>query len=87
MAPGRKRKSVYINSLLKDGHRRKQIERYLIEKGYSQHFVKQMVAETIKMRWSDFLVKVLIFLAAGSIIFLLCSVYASMPYFIPNPGQ
>ena len=85
MAPGRKRLSVYISSLLKDGYRRKQIETYLIEHGHNRHFVKEMVTETIKMHRSGIVIKVLIFLLAGSIIFLLCILYTTMPYFAQNP--
>ena len=85
MAPGSKRLSIYISSLLKDGYRRKQIENYLIERGHNRHFVKQMVAETMKMHWSGILIKVLIFLLAGSIIFLLCTLYTTLPYFTQNP--
>jgi len=85
MAPGRKRLSIYISSLLKDGYRRKQIEKYLVDQGHNQQFVKHMVTETMKMHWSGIFIKVLIFLLAGSIIFLLCTLYTTLPYFTQNP--
>jgi uncharacterized membrane protein len=81
MAPGKKRLSVYITSLLHDGYKRKQIESYLVEHGHSRAFVQEMVAETIKLQRSRTIMKGLALLLAGAIICLLCSLFADMPWF------
>lgn len=79
MAPGRKRLSTYILSLLEDGYRRKQIETYLVEHGHSVQFVREMVNETVKMRRSRRILKGLALLLAGAIICMLCALFADMP--------
>ncbi len=84
MAPGRKRLTTYIFSLLKDGYKRHQIENYLIEHNHSRHFVKEIVAETVKMHRSMIIMKLLVLLLAGTIICLFCTLFTTMPAYMES---
>ncbi len=79
MAPGRKRLTTYIFSLLNDGYKRRQIENYLVEHKHSRHFAKEIVAETIKMQRSMIIMKVVVLLLAGTIICLFCTLFTTIP--------
>ena len=63
--------SQYILSLLNKGQKREQIETELLGKGHEEYFVKQVVAETIKMRNAKLRSQGLMFILAGAAVCLI----------------
>ena len=63
--------SQYILSLLNKGQKKEQIETELLDKGHEEYFVKQVVAETIKMRHAKMRSQGLMLILAGAVVCLM----------------
>lgn len=71
MPTGQIHLSKYILSLLDDGYRSRQIEVYLLKQGHDIKFVKELIRESVKLRKSKKILKLLALILACSVIFLM----------------
>ena len=68
MATESKYLSEYVTSLLDKGQGREQIEKHLLQKGHEERFVKDLVSEAVKLRYSKRRTQGLALILSGAII-------------------